>query len=70
VRNVKPMWSKWGLMPSLALGGLDMWTNSIGFSVFGTMKHGKTDAAATGEAKQISSPSTTRSPMASSPSTG
>jgi electron-transferring-flavoprotein dehydrogenase len=51
VRNVKPMWSKWGLMPSLALGGLDMWTNTMGFSVFGTMKHGKTDAAATGEAK-------------------
>ncbi len=47
VRNVKPMWSKWGLMPSLALGGLDMWTNAIGLSLFGTMKHGKTDAAAT-----------------------
>ena len=50
VRNVKPMWSKWGLLPSLALGGLDMWTNSFGFSFFGTMKHGKTDAAATGKA--------------------
>ena len=22
VRNVKPMWSKWGLLPSLVLGGL------------------------------------------------
>lgn len=52
VRNVKPMWSKWGLFPSLALGGLDMWTNQLfGFSFFGTLKHGKTDAAATGEAK-------------------
>ena len=52
VRNVKPMWSKWGLFPSLALGGLDMWTNQLfGFSLFGTLKHGKTDAAATGEAK-------------------
>ncbi|WP_071797632.1 electron transfer flavoprotein-ubiquinone oxidoreductase [Natronohydrobacter thiooxidans] len=51
VRNVKPMWSKWGLMPSLALGGFDMWTNTLGFSLFGTMSHGKTDAAATGEAK-------------------
>ena len=51
VRKIKPKWSKWGLMPSLALGGLDMWTNTMGFSVFGTMKHGKTDAAATGEAK-------------------
>lgn len=51
VRNVKPMWSKWGMFPSLALGGLDMWTNSLGFSLFGTLAHGKTDAAATGEAK-------------------
>ena len=52
VRNVKPMWSKWGLLTSLALGGLDMWTNELfGFSLFGTLKHGKTDAAATGEAK-------------------
>ncbi|MFV0513448.1 MAG: electron transfer flavoprotein-ubiquinone oxidoreductase [Jhaorihella sp.] len=50
VRNVKPMWSKWGLLPSLALGGLDMWTNTFGFSFFGTMKHGKSDAAATGKA--------------------
>ena len=47
VRNVKPMWSKWGLLPSLAVGGFDMWTNTFGFSLFGTMGHGKTDAAAT-----------------------
>ncbi|MDE4176573.1 electron transfer flavoprotein-ubiquinone oxidoreductase [Pseudophaeobacter sp. 1A16562] len=52
VRNVKPMWSKWGMLPSLALGGLDMWTNTLGFSLFGTMKHGKTDAAATEEASK------------------
>ena len=50
VRNVKPMWSKWGLTASLAFGGLDMWTNTLGFSLFGTLKHGKTDAAATGKA--------------------
>jgi electron-transferring-flavoprotein dehydrogenase len=50
VRNVKPMWSRWGLVPSLALGGLDMWTNTLGFSLFGTLGHGKTDAAATGKA--------------------
>ncbi|MGR3796071.1 electron transfer flavoprotein-ubiquinone oxidoreductase [Vannielia sp. SX4] len=49
VRNVKPMWSKWGLWPSLGLGGLDMWTNNLfGFSLFGTLKHGKNDADATG----------------------
>ena len=52
VRNVKPMWSKWGMLPSLALGGFDMWTNNLlGLSLFGTLKHGKTDAASTGEAK-------------------
>ncbi len=51
VRNVKPMWSKLGLVGGLALGGLDMWTNQLfGFSFFGTMKHGKTDAEATGKA--------------------
>ena len=47
VRNVKPMWSKFGLIGGLALGGLDMWTNTLGFSFFGTMGHGKTDAEAT-----------------------
>jgi electron-transferring-flavoprotein dehydrogenase len=51
VRNVKPMWSKFGLIGGLALGGLDMWTNQLfGFSFFGTMKHGKTDAESTGKA--------------------
>ncbi len=54
VRNVKPMWSKWGLAPSLALGGLDMWTNRFGFSLFGTMGHGKSDADATEPAAQHS----------------
>ncbi len=48
VRNVKPMWSKWGMLPSLALGGFDMWTNQLfGLSLFGTLGHGKTDAEAT-----------------------
>ena len=28
VRNVKPLWSRYGLTASLALGGLDMWVNS------------------------------------------
>ena len=46
VRNVKPLWSKFGTIIGVALGGLDMWTNQLfGFSFFGTMKHGKTDAA-------------------------
>ena len=47
VRNVKPMWSKWGLAASMVLGGLDMWTNTAGFSLFGTLGHGKNDADAT-----------------------
>ena len=47
VRNVKPLWSKYGLGASLALGGFDMWTNTLGFSLLGTLGHGKTDAAAT-----------------------
>ncbi len=52
VRNVKPLWSKFGLMASLTLGGFDMWTNTLfGLSLFGTLKHGKTDAEATGLAK-------------------
>jgi len=52
VRNVKPMWSRWGLLPSLAFGGLDMWVNTLfgNRSPFGTMGHGKNDAAATGHA--------------------
>ncbi|WP_375260989.1 4Fe-4S dicluster domain-containing protein [Palleronia sp.] len=50
VRNVKPIWSKYGLNASLALGGFDMWTNRFGFSLLGTMKHGKTDAQATEDA--------------------
>jgi electron-transferring-flavoprotein dehydrogenase len=52
VRNVKPLWSKYGLTASLTLGGFDMWTNNLfGISLLGTMKHDKSDAAATGEAK-------------------
>ncbi|MCK0171230.1 electron transfer flavoprotein-ubiquinone oxidoreductase [Aliiroseovarius sp. S1123] len=51
VRNVKPLWSKYGLTASLMLGGLDMWVQSIfKFSPFGTVKHGKNDAEVTGKA--------------------
>ena len=51
VRNVKPLWSKFGLVASLMGGGADMWLNTIGLTLFGTLKHGKNDAAATGKAK-------------------
>ncbi len=53
VRNVKPLWSRFGLAASLMLGGMDMWTRTLGFSLLGTLKHGKTDAAATGEAAKF-----------------
>jgi electron-transferring-flavoprotein dehydrogenase len=45
VRNAKPLWSKFGTLTGIALGGLDMWTNTLGFSLFGTMSHGKPDYA-------------------------
>jgi electron-transferring-flavoprotein dehydrogenase len=44
VRNVKPLWSKYGTMAGIALGGVDMWLNQLfGWSPFGTLKHGKAD---------------------------
>jgi electron-transferring-flavoprotein dehydrogenase len=45
VRNVKPLWSKLGTVVGAALGGLDMWTNTAGFSLFGTLRHGRPDNA-------------------------
>src|SRR6185295_12965834 len=44
VRNAKPFWSRFGTMIGLAFAGLDMWTNTFGFSLFGTLKHGKPDS--------------------------
>lgn len=53
VRNVKPLWSKFGLMASLVVGGFDMWLSTLfGWSPF-NLSHGKTDAAATGEASEF-----------------
>ena len=44
VRNVKPLWSKFGTLAGVALGGLDMWAHQIfGRSLFGTLRHGKAD---------------------------
>ena len=45
VRNVKPLWSRFGTMIGVALGGLDMWTNTFGFSLFGTLGLGKPNSA-------------------------
>jgi electron-transferring-flavoprotein dehydrogenase len=44
VRNAKPLWSKLGTYLGIAAGGLDMWTNTAGFSILGTLSHGKSDA--------------------------
>jgi electron-transferring-flavoprotein dehydrogenase len=53
VRNVKPLLSRFGAVLGVLLTGVDMWSTKLlgGFSVFGTLRHGKTDAEATGLAK-------------------
>src|SRR6186713_1942417 len=45
VRNAKPLWSRFGTYLGIALGGFDMWTSTLGFSLFGTLGHGKPDSA-------------------------
>ncbi len=46
VRNVKPLWSRFGTMPGVALGALDMWSHQLfGRSPLGTLSHGKPDHA-------------------------
>ncbi len=48
VRNVKPLWSRFGLLGGLALGGLDMWCATLfGRPIFGTVRHPRSDAAST-----------------------
>ncbi|PRX37297.1 electron-transferring-flavoprotein dehydrogenase [Meinhardsimonia xiamenensis] len=48
VRNVAPLNGRLGPLGGLTLGGFDMWFQTIfRFSLFGTLKHGKTDAQAT-----------------------
>jgi electron-transferring-flavoprotein dehydrogenase len=59
VRNVKPLWSKLGTLGGILAGGIDMWANTLGFTLFGTLKHGKPDFAATrpaAECKKIAYP--------------
>jgi electron-transferring-flavoprotein dehydrogenase len=45
VRNAKPLWSRFGTLAGIGLGGMDMWTNTWGFSMFGTLGHIKPDSA-------------------------
>ncbi|HRK19366.1 MAG TPA: electron transfer flavoprotein-ubiquinone oxidoreductase, partial [Hyphomicrobiaceae bacterium] len=55
VRNAKPFWSKFGTAIGIPLGGVDMWLNTIikGIGLGYTLKHKKTDAAATGRADRF-----------------
>jgi electron-transferring-flavoprotein dehydrogenase len=53
VRNAKPFWSKLGTLLGLALAGFDMWTNTLGFSLFGTLSHGKPDSKTLEPAKNF-----------------
>jgi len=43
IRNVKPLWSRFGTLIGVPLGAIDMWCNTFGFSLFGTLSHAKPD---------------------------
>jgi len=51
VRNVKPLWSRFGTALGIALGGVDMWMNQIGLGLPFTLGHGKPDSATLKKAK-------------------
>ncbi len=53
VRNVKPLLSRFGTRLGTLLGGIDMWLNTLLPFPSYTLKHGKTDSAATGLAKNF-----------------
>ncbi|HXU99915.1 MAG TPA: electron transfer flavoprotein-ubiquinone oxidoreductase [Caulobacteraceae bacterium] len=55
VRNAKPLWSRLGTWLGSAVIVFDLNVTNLtgGFSFFGTLKHGKTDAAATGLAQDF-----------------
>jgi len=44
VRNAKPLWSKLGTLMGIGCAGADMWANSLGFSLFGTLRHRRPDS--------------------------
>jgi electron-transferring-flavoprotein dehydrogenase len=43
VRNVKPLWTRFGNVLGLGLGGIDMWMNNLGIGLPFTLKHHKAD---------------------------
>lgn len=54
VRNAKPLWSRFGTVLGVALGGVDMWLNTIipGIGLGYTLKHGYKDASTLKRARQ------------------
>jgi electron-transferring-flavoprotein dehydrogenase len=53
VRNVKPLWSRYGTRLGVMLGGLAMWAEQFGLKLFGTMSHEKPDFRATKPAREF-----------------
>src|SRR3984957_3796182 len=53
VRNAKPLVSRFGTLLGAVISMVDMWCTTLlgGFSFLGTLRHGKTDAASLGLAK-------------------
>lgn len=45
VRNVKPLWSRFGTWIGIGLGSIDMWMNNLGIGFKFTLSHGKPDYA-------------------------
>jgi electron-transferring-flavoprotein dehydrogenase len=45
VRNVKPLWSRFGTYVGIALGGVDMWMRQLRLGLPFTLGHGKPDFA-------------------------
>jgi electron-transferring-flavoprotein dehydrogenase len=54
VRNAKPLWSRLGTLAGIALGGVDMWLNTVipGIGLGYTLKHGKADHESLREASR------------------
>ncbi len=71
VRNVKPLWSRFGTVLGALLAGVDMWVNSLfRFSPFGTLRHSKADADSPLAGIGDRSVRTYRAPTGRRPSTG
>ena len=56
VRNAKPLWSRLGTLAGVSAAGFDLWTNTVGLSLFGTLGHGKPDHATTRPASRTKPP--------------